>query len=74
MTGKGRNRNFSTKLAIWDWIFGTAYKLDERVNKYGLKTYFPDNLPNSFYMHSDLTKKEQNVKISMLLYYSFQSN
>jgi sterol desaturase/sphingolipid hydroxylase (fatty acid hydroxylase superfamily) len=23
-TGKGRNRNFATKLAIWDWIFGTA--------------------------------------------------
>ncbi|MCW8816973.1 MAG: sterol desaturase family protein, partial [Ignavibacteriaceae bacterium] len=24
-TGKGRNRNFATKLAIWDWIFGTAF-------------------------------------------------
>ena len=47
-TGKGRNRNFSTKLAIWDWIFGTAYKPDERVNEYGLKTYYPDNFAKQF--------------------------
>ena len=41
-TGKGRNRNFATKLAICDWIFGTAY-LPEGVKAedYGLKTYFP---------------------------------
>lgn len=40
--GKGRNRNFATKLAIWDWLFGTAY-LPEGVKAidYGLKTYFP---------------------------------
>jgi sterol desaturase/sphingolipid hydroxylase (fatty acid hydroxylase superfamily) len=43
-TGKGRNRNFATKLAIWDWIFGTAF-LPEGVKaeEYGLKTYFPPN-------------------------------
>jgi sterol desaturase/sphingolipid hydroxylase (fatty acid hydroxylase superfamily) len=41
-TGKGRNRNFATKLAIWDWLSGTAY-LPEGINAedYGLKTYFP---------------------------------
>jgi sterol desaturase/sphingolipid hydroxylase (fatty acid hydroxylase superfamily) len=42
-TGKGRNRNFSTKLAIWDWIFGTAYLPEEKAAEYGLKTYFPGN-------------------------------
>jgi sterol desaturase/sphingolipid hydroxylase (fatty acid hydroxylase superfamily) len=40
-TGKGRNRNFATKLAIWDWIFGTAYLPETKPEDYGLKTYFP---------------------------------
>lgn len=42
-TGKGRNRNFSTKLAIWDWFFGTAYFPDYKPDEYGLKTFFPKN-------------------------------
>ncbi len=42
-TGKGRNRNFATKLAIWDWIFNTAYLPDDKPDAYGLKTVFPDN-------------------------------
>jgi sterol desaturase/sphingolipid hydroxylase (fatty acid hydroxylase superfamily) len=42
--GKGRNRNFATKLAIWDWLFGTAYLPDDfKPKEYGLKTFFPDN-------------------------------
>jgi len=40
-TGKGRNRNFATKFAFWDWIFGTAYLPDFKPGEYGLKTYFP---------------------------------
>ncbi len=40
-TGKGRNRNFATKFAFWDWIFGTAYLPDYKPPDYGLKTYFP---------------------------------
>ena len=40
-TGKGRNRNFATKFAFWDWIFGTAYLPDSKPADYGLKTYFP---------------------------------
>lgn len=40
-TGKGRNRNFATKLAIWDWIWGTAYLPETKPEEYGLKTYFP---------------------------------
>lgn len=40
--GKGRNRNFSTKLAIWDWMFDSAYFPDEgKAETYGLKTFFP---------------------------------
>jgi sterol desaturase/sphingolipid hydroxylase (fatty acid hydroxylase superfamily) len=48
-TGKGRNRNFATKLAIWDWVFGTAY-LPEHVKaeEYGLKTWFPGNYFQQF--------------------------
>ncbi|MEW6196567.1 MAG: sterol desaturase family protein [Bacteroidota bacterium] len=42
-TGKGRNRNFATKLAIWDWIFGSAFLPDEKAKEYGLLTYFPNN-------------------------------
>ena len=40
-TGKGRNRNFATKFAIWDWIFGTAFLPENKPEEYGLKTYFP---------------------------------
>jgi len=47
-TGKGRNRNFATKLAIWDWIFGTAFLQEEKANEYGLKTFFPDNFFKQF--------------------------
>ncbi len=42
-TGKGRNRNFATKLAVWDWIFNTAYLPAAKPSNYGLKTFFPDN-------------------------------
>lgn len=47
-TGKGRNRNFATKLAIWDWIFGSAYLPEEKANEYGLKTFFPNNYFKQF--------------------------
>lgn len=40
-TGKGRNRNFSTKFAFWDWIFGTAYAPPGSAEEYGLRTRFP---------------------------------
>ena len=47
-TGKGRNRNFATKLAVWDWVFGTAFVPDEKANEYGLKTFFPNNFLKQF--------------------------
>jgi len=41
-TGKGRNRNFATKFAIWDWLLGTAYLPEGiKAEDYGLKTFFP---------------------------------
>lgn len=47
-TGKGRNRNFATKLAVWDWIFETGFFPEERASEYGLKTFFPDNFFKQF--------------------------
>ena len=34
-------RNFGTKLAIWDWLFGTAYRPAAKPDGYGLDTRFP---------------------------------
>ncbi|MDF1612723.1 sterol desaturase family protein [Stygiobacter electus] len=48
-TGKGRNRNFATKLAIWDWIFNTAFTQREKAEDYGLKTFFPENFFQQFF-------------------------
>ncbi|HOI30327.1 MAG TPA: sterol desaturase family protein [Melioribacteraceae bacterium] len=47
-TGKGRNRNFATKLAVWDWLFGSAFLPDEKAEEYGLKTFFPNNYLKQF--------------------------
>lgn len=59
--GKGRNRNFATKLAIWDWIWGSAYlPRPEKPKEYGLKTYFPNNYIMQFifaFMDSKARKK-----------------
>lgn len=35
------NKNFSTKLAIWDWMFGTAHRPSEKATEYGLTDRFP---------------------------------
>ena len=50
-TGKGRNRNFSTKLAIWDWLFGTAFfpSFPLKATEYGLKIGFPDHYVGQFF-------------------------
>ena len=41
-TGKGMGSNFSTKLAVWDWMFGTAYLPSrERAAGYGIRSWFP---------------------------------
>lgn len=49
-TGKGRNRNFATKLAVWDWVFDTAYfPPDAKAEEYGLLTRFPAHYFNQFF-------------------------
>jgi sterol desaturase/sphingolipid hydroxylase (fatty acid hydroxylase superfamily) len=41
---RARNRNFSTKLAVWDWMFGTAYKPEGiKAASYGIGNPFPEN-------------------------------
>lgn len=63
-TGKGRNRNFATKFAVWDWIWGTAYLPDTKPDEYGLKTYFPNNYFSQtlFAFRSFKQKKSSNKK------------
>lgn len=39
---RSHNRNFSTKFAVWDWLFGTAYlPHGEKPTSYGLHDAFP---------------------------------
>lgn len=59
-TGKGRNRNFATKFAIWDWIFGTAYLPPSKPDEYGLKTYFPRHyFAQTLYAFRSFRKKKE---------------
>jgi sterol desaturase/sphingolipid hydroxylase (fatty acid hydroxylase superfamily) len=37
----GDGQNFGTKLAIWDWLFGTAYRPSGKPDGYGLDEPFP---------------------------------
>jgi len=61
-TGKGRNKNFATKLAIWDWIFNTAYLPAEKANEYGLKTYYPENYFKQFiYAFRPFQRRNNNI-------------
>ena len=41
---EAHNKNFSTKIAVWDWIFGTAYlPRGRKPSGYGLGESFPTN-------------------------------
>jgi sterol desaturase/sphingolipid hydroxylase (fatty acid hydroxylase superfamily) len=48
------DRNFSTKLAIWDWLFGTAFLPDpgqEKAQRYGLADVdYPEAFPAGYFM------------------------
>jgi sterol desaturase/sphingolipid hydroxylase (fatty acid hydroxylase superfamily) len=39
----GYGFNYGTKLAIWDWLFGTAYLPKHKPPRYGLDEPFPQN-------------------------------
>jgi len=45
MDDKSYNKNFSTKIALWDWLFGTAYfPFKDKPKQYGLSYLnFPSN-------------------------------
>ncbi|OGU34957.1 MAG: fatty acid hydroxylase [Ignavibacteria bacterium GWB2_35_6b] len=59
-TGKGRNRNFATKFAFWDWIFDSAYLPEnEKASDYGLKTFFPSNYFRQFIFAFRSFKRQQ---------------
>lgn len=64
-TGKGRNRNFATKFAFWDWIFGTAYLPDFKPDEYGLKTYFPAHyLKQTLYAFRRFKKTKKKLEVA----------
>lgn len=59
--GKGRNNNFSTKIAVWDWVFGTSYfPKNEKAIEYGLKTFFPKNYFKQFLFAFRKYKKKED--------------
>jgi sterol desaturase/sphingolipid hydroxylase (fatty acid hydroxylase superfamily) len=63
-TGKGRNRNFSTKLAVWDWIFNTAYfPENEKAREYGLISSFPAHYVNQFFYAFRPFKKRKGKSV-----------
>lgn len=63
-TGKGRNRNFSTKLAVWDWIFNTAYFPEsEKAQEYGLISSFPAHYLNQFFFAFRPFKKRKGKSV-----------
>ncbi len=44
---ESHNKNFSTKLAVWDWLFGTSYlPKEKKAEKYGLGT---GDYPNNYF-------------------------
>jgi sterol desaturase/sphingolipid hydroxylase (fatty acid hydroxylase superfamily) len=59
--GKGMRSNFSTKLAIWDWMFGTAYlPVNERAKVYGVRTWFPKHyIGQTLYAFRPLHRRTQ---------------
>lgn len=63
-TGKGRNRNFATKLAIWDWLFDTAFLPETKPDEYGLKTFFPPHyFMQTLYAFRSFKKSGRTVQI-----------
>jgi sterol desaturase/sphingolipid hydroxylase (fatty acid hydroxylase superfamily) len=63
-TGKGRNRNFATKLAIWDWVFGTAFLPSPiKAKEYGLKVRFPKHYVGQFlYAFRSFRRSTQEIR------------
>jgi len=52
--------NFSTKLAVWDWLFGTAYLPDKKPDEYGLYYDYPKDY---FLQHWFAVKKVDEQRL-----------
>ncbi len=52
--------NFSTKFAIWDWLFGTAFLPDEKPGEYGLYYHYPKDY---FLQHLFAVKRIDEAKL-----------
>jgi len=62
--------NYSTKFAIWDWLFGTAYLPDIKPIKYGLPYTYPTDYFLQFislFIRLDETKLRKNKHIRRYL-------
>jgi len=59
------DKNFATKLAIWDWLFGTAFFPDRRARKaesYGLsEIIFPERFPAAYFLHHWLSVRRMRA-------------
>lgn len=67
--------NYSTKFAIWDWLFGTAYLPDKKPFRFGLYYDFPKDY---FLQHIFLVKKVDEQKLlknkTFRWYYNLRPN
>ncbi len=69
--GKEYQNNFATKLAIWDWIFGTAFLPDPKLKKpvhYGLSDTpeYPLKYSERLFKQFN-TKKPEGIKLILFL-------
>jgi sterol desaturase/sphingolipid hydroxylase (fatty acid hydroxylase superfamily) len=64
--GKGMRSNFSTKLAIWDWMFGTAYvPVEQRAKDYGVRTWFPKHyVGQTFYAFRPFQRRARSRTVA----------
>jgi len=62
------DKNFATKLAVWDWLFRTAYFPDRNVRKaetYGLSEItFPEHFPEAYFQHHLLSVRPMRAAAS----------
>jgi len=64
--GKGMRSNFSTKLAIWDWMFDTAFfPSNQQATCYGVRTAFPKHyLAQALYAFRPLQWRDRSRTLS----------
>ena len=68
--------NYGTKLAIWDWLFGTAYLPDKKPHRFGLYYDYPKDY---FLQHLFAVKKIDEQKLvnksrAFRFYYNLRPN